>query len=93
MRVFLRDVHHYLYDSECSPRSGESYRIRRDIRARALEGLQAGAPAARPHMVVGHSLRSVIPYEQSPCRIGAGKPVALANSGSECSGLRSPHSR
>jgi hypothetical protein len=54
MRVFLRDVHHYLYDSEFSPRAGESYRIRRDVRARALDALRAGARRPGPHMVVGH---------------------------------------
>ena len=28
-----------------------------------------------------------------PCRIGCEKPTAAADSGSECSGLRSPHNR
>jgi pimeloyl-ACP methyl ester carboxylesterase len=63
MRVFLRDVHHYLYDTEFSPRAGESYRLRRDVRARALDVLQAGARRPGPHMVVGHSLGSVIAYD------------------------------
>ena len=35
----------------------------------------------------------VMPYVHSPCRIGRGNPAAAANSGSECSGLRSPHIR
>jgi alpha-beta hydrolase superfamily lysophospholipase len=63
MRVFLRDVHHYLYDTEFSPRAGESYRLRRDVRARAVDVLQAGARRPGPHMVVGHSLGSVIAYD------------------------------
>ena len=63
MRVFLRDVHHYLYDTEFSPRPGESYRIRRDVRARALDVLRAGAQQPGPHMVVAHSLGSVIAYD------------------------------
>src|ERR1700754_1804270 len=34
-----------------------------------------------------------MPYVHKPCRIGRGNPAAAANSGSECSGLRSPHIR
>jgi hypothetical protein len=63
MRVFLRDVHHYLYDAEFSPRPGESVRIRRDVRARALDKLRDGAAREGPHVVVGHSLGSVIAYD------------------------------
>src|SRR5258705_3638665 len=35
----------------------------------------------------------VMPYVHSPCRIGRGNPAVAAKSGSECSGLRSPHMR
>ena len=37
--------------------------------------------------------RPAMPKLAAPCRIGRGKPARLANSGSECSGLRSPHRR
>jgi len=63
MRALLRDVHHYLYDVEFSPRPGESFRIRRDLRTRALTVLQKGAERPRPHVLVGHSLGSVIAYD------------------------------
>ena len=52
MRVFLRDVHHYLYDTEFAPRPGESYRIRTEIRQRTLEALTEGARQPGPHVLV-----------------------------------------
>jgi Alpha/beta hydrolase family len=63
MRVFLRDVHHYLFDASFSPRPGETFRIRKDIRARVLTALLDGAKRPGPHVVVGHSLGSVIAYD------------------------------
>lgn len=63
MKILLRDVHHYLYDVEYSPRPGESFRIRRDIRQRALEALRHGAEQPGPHLVLSHSLGTVIAYD------------------------------
>jgi hypothetical protein len=63
MRVLLRDVHHYLYDASFSPRPGETFRIRRDVRKRAVDALREMAGRPRPHVVVGHSLGSVIAYD------------------------------
>jgi hypothetical protein len=63
MRVFLRDVHHYLYDAEFSPREGESYRIRTTIRERTIEALNEGAAQPGPHVLVTHSLGTVIGYD------------------------------
>jgi predicted alpha/beta hydrolase family esterase len=63
MRVLLRDVHHFLYDASFSPRAGETYQIRRDIRARVLTALKEAAEQPGPHLVVGHSLGSVIAYD------------------------------
>jgi pimeloyl-ACP methyl ester carboxylesterase len=63
MRVFLRDVHHYLFDATFSPRPGETFKVRRDVRARMVAALVAAAERPRPHVVVGHSLGSVIAYD------------------------------
>jgi hypothetical protein len=63
MRAFLRDVHHYLWDVDYSPRPGDTFRVRRDVRRRALDALAAAERAPRPHVVVGHSLGSVIAYD------------------------------
>lgn len=63
MKILLRDVHHYLYDVEYSPRPGESFRIRRDIRRRALDALRQGSEQPGPHVVVSHSLGTVVAYD------------------------------
>jgi hypothetical protein len=43
MELFLRDVHHYLFDVEFSPRPGEKYRIQQEIRKRTIEALTRGS--------------------------------------------------
>ena len=63
MRVFLRDVHHYLYDTEFRPREGESYRIRTTIRQRTIDALTEGARRPGPHVLVTHSMGTVIAYD------------------------------
>lgn len=63
MRIFLRDVHHYLYNAEYSPRAGESYKIRTTIRQRTIDTLAEGAQSPGPYILVGHSLGSVIAYD------------------------------
>jgi len=63
MRVLLRDVHHYLYDASFSPRPGETYRIRHEVRSRALAALADAAGRPGPHVVVSHSLGTVIAYD------------------------------
>lgn len=59
--AFLRDVHHYLFDVECQPRPGEIYRVRRTIRERFVKALRA--VAGPPHVVVSHSMGTVIAYD------------------------------
>jgi hypothetical protein len=63
MKIFLRDVHHYLFDAEFSPRRGETYKIREAIRKRALEVLVDGAAKPGPHVLVTHSMGTVIAYD------------------------------
>lgn len=63
MRAFLRDVHHYLYDVQFSPRTGESFRVRREVRARMVAALTEIGAVSRPHVVIGHSLGSVVVYD------------------------------
>jgi hypothetical protein len=63
MRAYLRDVHHYLWDAEATPRPGTSFRVRTEVRRRMVEALQEGAGRPGPHVVVGHSLGSVIAYD------------------------------
>jgi hypothetical protein len=63
MKMFLRDVHHYLFDTEFSPRPHETYKIRTVIRERTLEALERGAAEEGPHVIVAHSLGTVIAYD------------------------------
>lgn len=63
MRAFLRDVHHYLYDVEFTPRPGAAARIRRTIRERTTSALTEGARAPGPHVLVTHSLGTVVAYD------------------------------
>lgn len=63
MRTFLRDVHHYLYNWQFSPRPGESFRIRDEIRSRMIGLLVEGARQPGPHVVISHSMGTVISYD------------------------------
>ncbi|MGW0019418.1 hypothetical protein ACWDUD_13895 [Rhodococcus sp. NPDC003382] len=82
MQVFLRDVHHFLYDASFTPRPGETFRIRSDIRERALKALQEGDSQPGPHVVVGHSLGSVIAYDALTAINDAPRVDALLTVGS-----------
>ncbi len=63
MATFLRDVHHYLWDVDYSARPPESFRVQQEIRRRVQEALQEGAAAEPPHIVVSHSMGTVIAYD------------------------------
>jgi hypothetical protein len=63
MRKFLRDVHHYLFNVEYSPRAGATFRVQDEIRGRMLRALDEGAAQDPPHVVVSHSMGTVIAYD------------------------------
>jgi len=63
MKTLLRDVHHYLFDAEFSPRPGDSYRVQEEIRSRFIAALQEGASKPGPHIIVSHSMGTVISYD------------------------------
>ena len=63
MKRLLRDVHHYLFNVEYSPRAGATYRVQDEIRQRTLRALQEGAGRPGPHIVVSHSMGTVIAYD------------------------------
>lgn len=62
MSVLLRDVHHYLFDAEFGPPGRPAVRIRQTIRARFGQALADPAISA-PHVVVSHSMGTVIAYD------------------------------
>ena len=62
LNAYLRDVHHYLFDVEFAPAGGTPVRIRQTIRKRFVDAV-SGAGVSRPHVVVSHSMGTVIAYD------------------------------
>jgi hypothetical protein len=62
LETFLRDVHHYLFDVECTPRPGTTYRVQQEIRRRFIQALNA-PDISPPHIVVSHSMGTVVAYD------------------------------
>jgi hypothetical protein len=62
MNAFLRDVHHYLFDVEYAPPGGTPVPIQRTIRKRFVDALCAPT-VTQPHIVVSHSMGTVIAYD------------------------------
>ncbi|MEJ7766631.1 MAG: hypothetical protein WKF89_02385 [Chitinophagaceae bacterium] len=63
MKWLLRDVHHYLFNYESAPRPGERFMVQEEIRRRVLEKLKAGSELPGPHIVISHSMGTVISYD------------------------------
>jgi hypothetical protein len=61
MAVFLRDVHHYLFDVDHEVRPGERFRVQQEIRRRFQEAVASAS--GPPHIVVAHSMGTVISYD------------------------------
>ena len=63
MNAFLRDVHHYLFDVEYGP-PGRASRCTSSRRFGSGSSRRSCAPAVtRPHVVVSHSMGTVIAYD------------------------------
>lgn len=65
MKCFLRDVHHYLFNTDFSAREGESYKVQDEIRDRFVRTVQQDKEQndGGPHIVVSHSMGTVIAYD------------------------------
>lgn len=62
LEAYLRDVHHYLFNVENTPRANETYRVQDAIRGRFVDVLRQ-APGGGRHIVVSHSMGTVIAYD------------------------------
>ncbi|HMO46276.1 MAG TPA: hypothetical protein PKB14_09625 [Rubrivivax sp.] len=62
MDAFLRDVHHYLFDVEFAPPGRTPVHIQQTIRQRFVDAV-CGKTVTRPHVVVSHSMGTVIAYD------------------------------
>jgi len=60
--AFLRDVHHYLFDVVYAPPGRTPVPIQRTIRKRFVDALRAPS-VTRPHIVISHSMGTVIAYD------------------------------
>ncbi len=64
MKTLLKDVHHYLFNASFSPRPGETYQIQDDIRKLFVDQLKQDTRNNEgPHVVVSHSMGTVISYD------------------------------
>ncbi|HEY2740341.1 MAG TPA: hypothetical protein VGK45_18160 [Thermoanaerobaculia bacterium] len=63
MKVLLRDVHHYLFNVKYDPGRGTTYQVQDEIRGRMIRALQEGASKPGPHVVVSHSMGTVLAYD------------------------------
>ena len=62
MKVLLRDVHHYLFNATVTTR-GQTFRVQDEIRRRFVAAIEAAAETSGPHIVVSHSMGTVIAYD------------------------------
>jgi len=60
--AFLRDVHHYLFDVVYAPPGRTPVPIQQTIRKRFVDALRAPS-VTRPHIVISHSMGTVIAYD------------------------------
>lgn len=63
LKRFLRDVHHYLFNAEITPRPGETFKVQDEIRSRFVAAVKRGDAKNGPHIVVSHSMGTVIAYD------------------------------
>lgn len=63
MKLLARDTHHYLFNTEHSPRPGTKFMVRDEIRRRFVETLKAAAADGGPLVVMAHSQGTVVTYD------------------------------
>ena len=64
MKMLLRDVHHYLFNTEHQAHPDRpAVRVQDEIRKRMIRALEDGAQADGPHVIVSHSMGTVIAYD------------------------------
>lgn len=63
LKTFLRDVHHYLFDTTSTLTDGRTFEVQKEIRRRFVEALKQPEAGSGPHVVVSHSMGTVIAYD------------------------------
>jgi hypothetical protein len=63
MKLLVRDAHHYFFNVKMTPRPADTYAVQDELRRRFLDAVKAGAAQEGPHLVVSHSMGTVIAYD------------------------------
>ena len=63
MKRLVRDAHHYLYAHHFEPRPGEKFNVQKELRKRFVEAVERGSEKPGPHVVVSHSMGTMIAYD------------------------------
>jgi hypothetical protein len=64
MEELLRDVHHYFYNVSHRPRpEGPTFQVRNELQHRFVAAVKAGAAKGGPHVVVAHSMGTIVAYD------------------------------
>jgi hypothetical protein len=65
LEEFLRDVHHYFYSVNHQARKpdGQTFNVRTELRKRFIDALKVGAAQPGPHVVISHSMGTIIAYD------------------------------
>ena len=63
MAKLVRDAHLYFFNLSFSPRPGETYKVRDELRKRFLDALRSVKDVQRPLIVVSHSMGTIIAYD------------------------------
>lgn len=81
MKRLVRDAHHYLYAHDFEPRPGEKFNVQKELRKRFVEAVQRGSEKPGPHVVVSHSMGTMIAYDCLKHLPGCPKVDALVTLG------------
>jgi hypothetical protein len=63
MSKLVRDAHLYFFNKEFSPRTGETFKVRDELRRRFVDALKALKADGQPAVVVSHSMGTMIAYD------------------------------
>lgn len=63
MKRLVRDAHHYLYAHDFEPRPGERFNVQKELRRRFVQAVERGSQQPGPHVVVSHSMGTMIAYD------------------------------
>lgn len=82
MEKFVRDAYLYFYNREFTPRPGETFKVRDELRKRFLDAVGNVPDSERPLVVVSHSMGTIIAYDCIMHESGCAKIDGLMTTGS-----------